>query len=50
MGAMQASPDDLFAYLDSLGIAHSTVWHEPLFTVEQSGALKALEEESRQRF
>jgi len=41
MGAMQASPDDLFAYLDSLGIAHSTVWHEPLFTVEQSGGLKA---------
>jgi Ala-tRNA(Pro) deacylase len=37
---MQATPDDLFAYLDRLGIAHSTVWHEPMFTVEQSGALK----------
>jgi Ala-tRNA(Pro) deacylase len=31
-----ASPDDLFAYLDSLGIAHQTVWHEPVFTVEQA--------------
>ncbi len=41
MGAMQASPDDLFAYLDALGIAHSTVWHEAMFTVAQSGALKA---------
>lgn len=38
---MTASPDDLFAYLDRLGIAHSTVWHEPLFTVEQSAVLKA---------
>ncbi len=41
MGMMQASPDDLFAYLDALGIAHSTVWHEAMFTVEQSSALKA---------
>src|SRR5579872_3920415 len=31
-----ASPDDLFAYLDRLGIAHQTVWHEPVFTVEQA--------------
>ncbi|MEQ9505507.1 MAG: prolyl-tRNA synthetase associated domain-containing protein [Hyphomonas sp.] len=38
---MPASPDDLFAYLDRLGIAHSTVWHEAMFTVQQSGALKA---------
>ncbi|MBI1399886.1 prolyl-tRNA synthetase associated domain-containing protein [Hyphomonas sp.] len=38
---MPASPDDLFAYLDALGIAHSTVWHEAMFTVEQSSALKA---------
>jgi Ala-tRNA(Pro) deacylase len=38
---MQATPDDLFAYLDRLGIAHSTVWHAAMFTVEQSGALKA---------
>lgn len=38
---MPASPEDLFAYLDSLGIAHSTTWHEAMFTVEQSSALKA---------
>ncbi len=37
---MPASPDDLFAYLDSLGIAHATVAHPPLFTVEQSQALR----------
>jgi Ala-tRNA(Pro) deacylase len=36
---MAATPDDLFAYLDRLGIAHATVRHEPLFTVEQSQAL-----------
>ncbi len=42
--AARAIPDEarpLFAYLDRLGIAHTTVWHEALFTVEQSGALKA---------
>jgi Ala-tRNA(Pro) deacylase len=33
---MPATPDDLFAYLDRLGIAHATVSHPPLFTVEQS--------------
>ena len=38
---MQASPEDLFAYLDALSIAHTTRWHEPLFTVEQSAGLKA---------
>ena len=37
---MPASPDDLFAFLDSLGIAHTTVTHPPLFTVEQSRALR----------
>jgi Ala-tRNA(Pro) deacylase len=37
---MSASPDDLFAYLDSLGIPHTTVTHPPLFTVEQSRALR----------
>ncbi len=37
---MPASPDDLFAFLDSLGIAHTTVTHAPLFTVEQSQALR----------
>jgi len=34
-----ASPDHLFAYLDSLGIAHQTVTHAPVFTVEESRAL-----------
>jgi Ala-tRNA(Pro) deacylase len=38
--AMPASPEELFAYLDRLGIKHSTVSHPPLFTVEQSQALR----------
>ena len=33
-------PDELFASLDRLGIAHTTVTHPPLFTVEQSQALR----------
>ncbi len=37
---MPASPDELFAYLDSLGIAHKTVSHPPLFTVGESRALR----------
>jgi Ala-tRNA(Pro) deacylase len=37
---MPASPEELFAYLDQLGISHSTVTHPPLFTVEQSQALR----------
>ena len=37
---MPATPDDLFAYLTGLGIAHTTVTHPPLFTVEQSQALR----------
>lgn len=37
---MPASPDELFAFLDRLGIAHTTVAHPPLFTVEQSQALR----------
>src|SRR5688572_4012742 len=37
---MPASPSDLFAFLDRLGIAHSTATHPPLFTVEQSRALR----------
>ena len=37
---MPATPDELFAYLDRLGIAHRTVSHAPLFTVEQSRALR----------
>jgi Ala-tRNA(Pro) deacylase len=38
---MPKTPDDLFAALDNLGIAYSTVQHEPLFTVEQSRAVVA---------
>jgi Ala-tRNA(Pro) deacylase len=34
------SPDDLFAYLDSLRIRHKTVQHRPAFTVEQARALR----------
>jgi Ala-tRNA(Pro) deacylase len=37
---MAQTPDQLFAYLDGLGIAHNTVTHPPLFTVEQSRALR----------
>jgi Ala-tRNA(Pro) deacylase len=37
---MPATPDELFALLDRLGIVHRTVTHPPLFTVEQSRALR----------
>jgi Ala-tRNA(Pro) deacylase len=37
---MSKTPDQLFATLDGLGIAYSTVKHPPLFTVEQSRALR----------
>ena len=37
---MLATPSDLFAFLDRLGIAHATVTHAALFTVEQSQALR----------
>jgi Ala-tRNA(Pro) deacylase len=37
---MPASPDELFAYLDGLGVAHKSVSHPPLFTVEESQALR----------
>src|SRR5437763_14329637 len=37
---MPATPDDLFAFLDSLGISHKTATHAPLFKVEQSQALR----------
>ena len=37
---MPTTPDQLFAFLDSLGVAHTTVKHPPLFTVEQSRALR----------
>ena len=38
---MTATPEDLFAYLDTLGIAHTTHWHEAVFTVDQGKELKA---------
>jgi Ala-tRNA(Pro) deacylase len=37
---MPATPADLFALLDRLGIAHASVAHPALFTVEQSRALR----------
>ncbi|MGE3148066.1 MAG: prolyl-tRNA synthetase associated domain-containing protein [Pseudorhodoplanes sp.] len=37
---MPATPDDLFAFLDDLGIPHRTLAHEPHFTVEQARALR----------
>jgi Ala-tRNA(Pro) deacylase len=36
---MPATPDDLFAFLDRLGIAHQTVSHAAAFTVEEARAL-----------
>lgn len=36
-----ATPDDLFACLDRLGIAHETVRHEAVFTVAESAKIKA---------
>ena len=39
---MAATPDDLFAFLDQLGIPHPTVAHAPLFTVEESQALRGV--------
>lgn len=38
---MTATPDDLFAYLDELGISHTTHWHEAVFTVDEGKDLKA---------
>ncbi|MEO0882602.1 MAG: prolyl-tRNA synthetase associated domain-containing protein [Pseudomonadota bacterium] len=38
---MLSSPDDLFAYLDQLGIVYETTWHEALFTVDDGKELKA---------
>jgi Ala-tRNA(Pro) deacylase len=38
---MPAAPEDLFAHLDRLGIAHATTSHRPVFTVEDGADLKA---------
>jgi Ala-tRNA(Pro) deacylase len=37
---MPASPTDLFACLDRLGIAHATVTHPAVFTVEEARTLR----------
>ena len=37
---MPATPEELFAYLDSLGIAHQTVTHPAVFTVEEARSLR----------
>jgi len=37
---MPATPANLFSFLDRLGITRRTVTHPPLFTVEQSQALR----------
>jgi len=36
-----ATPDELFARLDALGIAHNTIRHRPVFTVDEGRDLKA---------
>lgn len=36
-----ATPDDLYARLDALGIAHTTHEHRPIFTVAEGAGLKA---------
>ena len=37
---MPVTPNQFFAVLDALGIAHKTMKHPPLFTVEQSRVLR----------
>jgi Ala-tRNA(Pro) deacylase len=36
---MPATPEQLFAFFDSLGIAHETIEHSPFFTVEDGKGL-----------
>jgi Ala-tRNA(Pro) deacylase len=38
---MAATPDDLLAHFDALGVAHVTHRHRPVFTVEESRDLNA---------
>src|SRR5208337_367584 len=42
LSPMPASPDELFAFLDRLGIAHKSVRHPPLHTVEEARAQRGL--------
>ena len=37
---MPKTPDELFAALDALGIAHKTITHPPVFSVEQAARLR----------
>src|ERR1700739_4951190 len=37
---MAAAPDELFAYLDRLGIDHKTVRHAPAFRVDEARELR----------
>jgi Ala-tRNA(Pro) deacylase len=37
---MPATPNDLFAFLDKLGVAHPTITHPPVFTVEEAKRLR----------
>ena len=37
---MPTTPEELFAYLDTLGVAHKTVTHPAVFTVEEAGELR----------
>lgn len=39
-GIMAKTSQDLFAFLDSLGISHQTLAHEPVFTVSESTSLR----------
>ena len=38
---MPATADDLFAFLDQIGVAHHTHRHRPVFTVDEGADLKA---------
>jgi Ala-tRNA(Pro) deacylase len=40
MAPMPLTPDQLFARLDALGIAHRTYSHPPVFTVAEAAALR----------
>jgi Ala-tRNA(Pro) deacylase len=37
----RTEPEALFALLDSAGIAHQTLWHEPVFRVGEGAEIKA---------
>jgi len=37
---MPTTPEELFTYLDRLGISHSTISHPPMFTVNEAQSLR----------